>query len=88
MNRSLKVSLSDLDVLSQPRWSPDGSALAITASDRRGRQGIYRVDVETGRETPLVLTGPGEGVLYHSWSPDGQAICFGGRVRVPGSSRL
>ena len=72
----IKLSLSPSDVLSQPRWSPDGRALAIRASNRRGRQGIYRVDLQTGAETPLALSGPGEGFLFHAWSPDGKAIFF------------
>ncbi len=72
----LKLSISNGDVLAQPRWTPDGSALAIRASDRRGRQGIFRVDIETGKETPLVLSGPGEHLSYHSWSRDGEAILF------------
>ncbi len=72
----LKLSISDGDVLTQPRWTPDGSALAIRASDRRGRQGIFRVDVETGKESALVLSGPGEHLSKHSWSPDGEAILF------------
>ena len=72
----LKLSISDGDVLTQPRWTPDGSALAIRASDRRGRQGIFRVDVETGKESALVLSGPGEHLSHHCWSSDGEAILF------------
>jgi Tol biopolymer transport system component len=57
-----------------PRWSPDGHSLITAARDRRGRNGIFRVDVATGEITP-VLIGPGSGVLPQ-WSADGTRIYY------------
>ena len=57
-----------------PRWSPDGRSLITAARDRRGRNGIFRVDVGTG-EITLVLIGPGFGALPQ-WSADGARIYY------------
>ncbi len=76
--RELPVNLSfdSSDVISRPRWSPDGSALAVVATDRRGRRGIYRVNLETSAETPLVRGEPDGRPSHPLWSPDGEKIFF------------
>ena len=49
-----------------PSWSPDGETIAVAGG------ALYRVDVESGRATPLT-----EGFdLEPSWSPDGRWIVF------------
>jgi Tol biopolymer transport system component len=57
-----------------PRWSPDGRSLITAARDRRGRDGIFRVDVQTGEITPILI-GPEFGVLPQ-WSADGARIYY------------
>ncbi len=36
------------------RWSPDGRFLLATGSDEKRRQGLYRIDVQTGETTTMV----------------------------------
>jgi Tol biopolymer transport system component len=58
----------------EPRWSPDGRSLIAAARDTRGRNGIFRMDVETGAVTDVVL-GPGFNAAPQ-FSPDGNKIFF------------
>jgi Tol biopolymer transport system component len=57
-----------------PRWSPDGKSFITAARDRRGRNGIFRIDATTGQSSPVVL-GPGFGAAPQ-WSPDGTKIYY------------
>lgn len=41
----------------RPRWSPDGSIL-VQGSDSRGRQGIYKLDSQSGDLSPVVISNP------------------------------
>jgi len=69
------------------RWSPDGRSILVTAFDRRNKQegysgGLYLINVENGKVTPLVeyapeTVGPGGWQRFISeWSSDGQAIFY------------
>ena len=58
----------------RPRWAPDGSIL-VQGVDLKGRQGIYRFDLDTTQVTPVVLGGPDtERVYLHSWVGEGQLM--------------
>lgn len=57
-----------------PRWSPDGRALVAAARDRQGKNGIFRIDAQTGEFTPVV-DGPGFGASPQ-WSRDGAKIYY------------
>lgn len=60
-----------------PRWSPNGSDLAVVRGDS-----IYRWSEGEGDDELLLLASPGQGgyswqsVFGHSWSPDGAWIAF------------
>ncbi len=59
------------------RWSPDGQSMLVSGSDRRGRAGLFQLDVETGRETMIAADDSGsfrglEGV----WSPGGGIVYY------------
>jgi Tol biopolymer transport system component len=63
-----------------PRWTSPGF-ITFQGGDFRGRQGILRLDVQTG-ETSLITGGDGEG--YRSWAdatPDGRQVVFGNSRR-------
>jgi len=57
-----------------PQWSPDGHSLAVGGRDAKGRDGLYRIDVQTGGVSLLTSTenlGP-----VPRWSPDGKKIYY------------
>lgn len=58
------------------RWSPDGRAFAITGTDFTGRQGIFRIDAQSGEASPLAIAAANEMVAAPHWSPDGTKIYF------------
>jgi Tol biopolymer transport system component len=59
---------------SSPRWSPDGRTLITAARDRQGRNGIFRIDAQTGEFTNVVY-GPGF-PAQPQWSKDGAKIYY------------
>lgn len=61
---------------SPPCWSPDGRSILVTGTDSKGRQGFYRVNVETGEVIPFVRGGPGVVLVRPAWSPDGKAVFY------------
>jgi Tol biopolymer transport system component len=62
----------------QPLWSPDSSFLLVSGTDDKGRQGIYRVDAQTGESAPLVVAAePGRLPLARGLSPDGKRLYIG-----------
>ncbi len=57
------------------RWSADGLSLLAQGDDLKNQWGIYRIDVQTGKATPIVQS---RGVGWPTWSPDGQVVFFDG----------
>jgi sugar lactone lactonase YvrE len=57
-----------------PAWSPDGATIAYDAYDAKGSEGIYSLDLASGRTTRLT-TAP-YSAEAPSWSPDGKRIAF------------
>jgi Tol biopolymer transport system component len=58
-------------------WSPDGRSFVVSGHDKKGRQGIYQIDAQTGDVTLIVQSEPRRtwvGIL--AWSPDGEAIYY------------
>jgi len=60
-----------------PRWAPDGRDVIVWGSDSGAddRMGYYRVDLQTGQTTLVVLTGPGV-VANAQWSRDGRSLFY------------
>jgi Tol biopolymer transport system component len=57
-----------------PRWSRDGRYLVAGGRDVKGRDGIYRMEIETGEVTPIVhLSGLGSSPR---WSADDRRIYY------------
>ena len=64
-----------------PRWSPDGRFILADARERdyagplMDSQGLYRIDVQTGKVAPIVQTTAAiAGIDSPVWSPDGRVI--------------
>ncbi len=60
-----------LERAGHPRFSPDGRSVLLNGADRKQREGIYLVDVQTGQATLLVPDG-----RVAVWSRDGKTIFF------------
>jgi hypothetical protein len=63
-------------------WAADDRSLIAAGEDQTGRTGLFRIDVETGAATPLVLT-PGEQV---DLPPNGSITAdhvYYRRIRIP-----
>lgn len=66
--------LTELNINGPPKWSPDGNSILILGSYSDTPRGLYRIDVQTGDVTPVVV-----GDTIHiscEWSRDGQAVFF------------
>ncbi len=57
-------------------WSPDGHSFLLPGKDNKGRDGVYRIDAQTGDLAPLVRAEPGEGFGPAVWSADGTAVLY------------
>lgn len=61
----------------QPRWSPDGRRVLISAGVN-GQMDLYALDAATGSTTRL--TNDGDDEVAPSWSRDGSSVIFGARL--------
>lgn len=59
--------------LTSPRWSPDGRYIVGNGQDQKGRQGIYRVDPQSGEATMLVGGG---GRAFAGWLDAGSSFVY------------
>jgi Tol biopolymer transport system component len=60
-------------------WAPDSRFLAASGSDFKGRQGIYRIDLQTGDAELIVTETATSGVAFAfgpQWSPDGKKLFY------------
>jgi hypothetical protein len=64
-----------LDVF--PVYSPDGSKIAFTRSDRAGVVDVYVMDADGGNVVPITeFDDEGLDDYHPTWSPDGERIAF------------
>jgi Tol biopolymer transport system component len=59
----------------RPRWTPDGGII-LQGGDAQGRQGLFRLDGQTGAVTPIVVPTDATGAFQASVSPDGKRIVY------------
>ena len=58
-------------------WSADGLSLFTQATDMKGRQGIYRIDVRTGESSPIATSTSTRGQFRSPLaSPDGKKVYY------------
>ncbi len=61
----------------QLSWAPDGRALVTGGTDLKGREGVFRIDAQTGETTLIVLMPePDYNNTYPQWSPDEKHIYY------------
>lgn len=73
----------------EPHWSPDGRFFLASGRDTKGRNGIYRIDAQTGDVTSILQTGPEPGDLWTAvGSADGKAIFYQRQDRAAKVSRI
>jgi Tol biopolymer transport system component len=59
----------------RPLWSPDGRSLLVNGKDNKGRQGIFRIDAQSGEAAPLITSDRGQGdVSAVGWLPNGRML--------------
>jgi len=75
MERQLQVQMGGLHQV-EPHWSRDGRFLLLHGRDLRLREGLYRIDAQTGDTTPILQPEcPLTGCLdYPAWPSDRNAI--------------
>ena len=69
-NRELNAPLT---YVRWPRWSPDGRSFVAQGQDFKGREGIYRIDAQSGVADMIV---PGTERALPEWSADGKKIFY------------
>ena len=73
--RELKTGLPYLNAINtSPLWAPDGGFLLVTARDKDGRDGIYRIDSQSGAASPLVHAQATVILRALGLSPDGRTL--------------
>jgi Tol biopolymer transport system component len=73
--QELRPQLGRMDWL---RWAPDGKSFVISASDRKGVSGLWRVDRVTAEVSAIAPTGTyaGGDIGFQGWSPDARKIYY------------
>jgi Tol biopolymer transport system component len=71
--RELRPSLRTFD---GARWAPDGRSFLGMGTDFNGRQGLYRIDAQTGEVAPIAFSPAGSPFSRPLWAPDGKKIYY------------
>lgn len=72
LTRTLRLQMSTVQ---RPRWAGE-SSIIFQGREPKDRQGIYRVDVQTGESFPLVISAPGESFRQPAVSRDGKLLFY------------
>jgi Tol biopolymer transport system component len=67
--REIPTALDFINVVGRPRWAPDARSIVVSGQ-QRGRGGIFRIELATGRTDRLASGG------YPELSPDGRTLYF------------
>ena len=59
-----------------PQWSPGGSSILLRGRDAQGQRLSSRIDLETGRVSPMLVNRWGSWIVTPRWSADGSAVYY------------
>ena len=62
-----------LATFARPQWDPSGDRIFVTGSDRSGRSGIFRVDVQSG-DTKMAIDKETLNGMEGVWARDGRTL--------------
>lgn len=71
-----RVFSPKLSYMSRPRWAPNGRSIFVTGKDLKSRQGLYKIDAQTGEISVIVHSEPGTYAQWVECSPDGRTIFY------------
>jgi Tol biopolymer transport system component len=80
--RELRPKLSHFE---SAEWFADGRSFLVHGRDLKGRQGIYRINAQTGDTEPIVVSAPGQVSFVPLGTSDGKKIYY---LRGSDGSRL
>src|SRR5690349_20315621 len=67
--------ITDRGTFQQPFWSPDGSAIAVSARIDEPRHRIYVMAADDSHPRPIRQPSGADNV-HSAWSPNGRSIAF------------
>ena len=73
-------------LVSYPRWSPSGNAIAFIAADATAKAQIFLLSINGGEAKKI--TNSTAGVTQFEWSPDGTAFAFVQQDEVPNKKMI
>ena len=58
------------------RWSPDGKFILAVGSEEEGKEGLYKIDPQTGEVASIIQFDFGDRLSEPEWFPDGKKIFY------------
>jgi len=75
-----------LNYFQRLRWARDGRSFFAQGQDLKSRQGLYRIDAQTGEATPIAVSEPGRALTWPQPSSDGKRLYYGKGLGTDGQS--
>jgi Tol biopolymer transport system component len=87
-NGDIQELYPEFGKLSYPQWHPDGKSISLEGTDGEGRQGIYLMEIDSERVTPIVQIKEDEEIYSHRWSVDGKTLFYTKGIPREKTSRI
>jgi Tol biopolymer transport system component len=71
---TVREILHTLRYVGSPRFSPDGTSIATSGTDAKGRRGVHLIDVQTGHTSEILRFETGLIRRVLGWSADGKGV--------------